>query len=52
MVFHRRRQLPFLYFGFVHERLLDPLVDQPLALRGATLVQQAGQGMSSAGVVR
>lgn len=35
--------LPLLYFGFVHEWLFDPLVDQPLTLRRTALVQQTGQ---------
>jgi hypothetical protein len=43
--------LPLLYPGPVHQWLLDPLVDQSLALRGAALVQKTGQWMSSAGVV-
>lgn len=43
--------VPFLYFGFVHKWLFDPLVDQPLTLRSAALVQQTGQWMSSSGVV-
>lgn len=44
--------LPLLYFGFVHEWLFDPLVDQPLTLRCTALVQQTGQWMSSTGVIR
>ena len=36
----------------VQERLFDPLVEQPLALRRAAPVQEAGQGLGPRGAVR
>lgn len=43
---------PLFNLDFVNEGLLDPLVDQPLALWGPALVQEAREGVGACSRVR